>query len=374
VCDRPGALKAMQKTIVRQLDRLIDEQLRAAGRSADELDLVAVAGNTVMLHLLVGADPTGMARLPFRPAFLEARRLPASACGFKLACDLALLPCISPFVGADIAAGVLATGLHRSPAMELLLDIGTNGEIVLGNASVMFATATAAGPAFEGAQITHGCPGVPGALDHAGAGAEGFWYTTIDDAPLRGICGSGLLDLVAWLRRSGAMDETGYLDLPDAAEVFRPDPQSPIALDQRDIRQLQLAKGAIAAGIELLCRRAGIAIDEISRVHLAGGFGTFMRPDSALDIGLLPASLRGKIKAAGNTALKGALLAVSEAQAFDECARIASRIESVDLAGDPGFQTAFAECMLFPDALADDQEQALVPAPPIDRRDTHVDN
>jgi uncharacterized 2Fe-2S/4Fe-4S cluster protein (DUF4445 family) len=267
---------------------------------------------------------------------------------------LVLLPGISSFVGADIAAGVLSTGLHRAENMELLLDIGTNGEMVLGNARGMLATATAAGPAFEGAQITHGCPGVAGALDHAGAGAEGFWYTTINDAPLRGICGSGLLDLVAWLRRTGGMDETGYLDLPDGQAIFRPDPGLPIGLDQRDIRQLQLAKGAIAAGITVLCQRAGIAIEDIDRVHLAGGFGTFLRADSALDIGLLPPALRGKVKAVGNTSLKGALLVISRTDALDQCTQIAGSIQSVDLASDPEFQTVFAECMLFPEELPDD--------------------
>ena len=356
VRDDQGALSAMHKAIVRQLDRLIHEQLAAHGRKAAELGLVAVAGNTTMLHLLVGADPSGMACLPFRPVFLEARRLPIAECGFKLpaVCQLLLLPGISAFVGADLSAGILATGLYHAEGMELLLDIGTNGEIVLGNAQRMLATATAAGPAFEGAQISHGCPGVAGALDHAGAGAEGFWYTTINDAPLRGICGSGLLDLIAWLRRSGWMDETGYLALPDDQDVFRPDPQLTIGLDQRDIRQLQLAKGAIAAGITLLCQRAGIAVEDITRVHLAGGFGTFMRADAALDIGLLPAALRGKIRAVGNTSLKGALLALSRSAAIEVCNRIAGSIQSVDLAGDAGFQDAFAECMLFPEELADD--------------------
>ena len=376
VCDAADALGAMQKAIVRQLDRLIHEQLIALGRKADELGLVAVAGNTTMLHLLVGADPSGMACLPFRPVFLDSRCLPISKCGFKLpsACQLVLLPSISPFVGADIAAGVLATGLYRAEGMELLLDIGTNGEMVLGNAQGMFATATAAGPAFEGAQISHGCPGVAGALDHAGAGAEGFWYTTINDAPLRGICGSGLLDLIAWLRRSGWMDETGYLDLPDGQEVFRPDAQLPVGLDQRDIRQLQLAKGAIAAGITLLCQRAAIAIEDITRVHLAGGFGTLMRADSALDIGLLPPILRGKVRAVGNTSLKGALLVISRTEALDQCTRIAGSIQPVDLATDPSFQTIFAECMLFPDDLNDNPVRpAELPGVTSDRP-AHVEN
>jgi uncharacterized 2Fe-2S/4Fe-4S cluster protein (DUF4445 family) len=221
--------------------------------------------------------------------------------------------------------------------------------MVLGTGQRLLATATAAGPAFEGAQISHGCAGVKGALDHCGEGAEGFWFTTIGDAPLRGICGSGLLDLTAWLRQSGALDETGFLELPNDAEAFHPDPVLPVALDQRDIRQLQLAKGAIAAGITILCQRAGIDLCDITRVHLAGGFGAYLRPASALAIGLLPPALAGKVHAVGNTALKGALLAISQATAIDHCARIAQAVEWIDLASDPEFQMTFAECMLFPD-------------------------
>ena len=358
VRDDALALSALHMGIVCQLDRMIHQQLSAAGRQAGELDLVAVAGNTTMLHLLLGADPSGMASLPFSPVFLAARRLPIADCGFRLpeSCTLLLLPGVSSFVGADITAGVLATGIDRSEGIELLLDIGTNGEMVLANGQRMLATATAAGPAFEGAQISHGCAGVKGALDHCGDGAAsagqndgGFWYTTIGDAPLRGICGSGLLDLVAWLRRSGALDETGRLELPDEQPAFHPDPQLPVALDQRDIRQLQLAKGAIAAGIAILCQRAGVAVETISRVHLAGGFGAYLRPASALAIGLLPPALAGKVHAVGNTALKGALLAISREAAIDRCTHIADAVEWVDLASDAQFQMTFAECMLFPD-------------------------
>lgn len=351
--DDPAALVAQHKTIVRQLDRLIHEQIQQQGRKVEELGLVAVAGNTTMLHLLLGADPSGMASLPFRPVFLETRQLPISEVGFKLpaACQLLLLPSVSAFVGADITVGVLATEQHRARDIELLLDIGTNGEMVLGNTKALWTTATAAGPAFEGAQISHGCPGIAGALDHAGEGAEGFWYTTINDAPLRGICGSGLLDLTAWLRRQSLMDETGCLELPDDADAFYPDPKLPVRLDQRDIRQLQLAKGAISAGITVLCQRAGIVLADIARVHLAGGFGMYLRPDSALDIGLLPPVLRGKVKAVGNTALKGAMLAITQSEALGECQRLSKSIQFVDLATDPDFQMAFSDGMLFPEDL-----------------------
>lgn len=366
VRETPAALPAQRDAIVRQVDRLIHQQLKAALRSADELGLVAVAGNTTMLHLLVGADPSGMACMPFAPVFLDARRVPARACGFALpaACDLLVLPAVSSFVGADIVAGVLATGLDRAIGVELLLDIGTNGEMVLGNAQGLIATATAAGPAFEGAQIAHGCPGVAGALDHAGEGAEGFWYTTIADAPLRGICGSGLLDLIAWLRRSGAVDETGLLEMPGGEREFRPDPAFAVGIDQRDIRQLQLAKGAIAAGITILCERAGVAIDEIACVHLAGGFGTLLRADSAIAIGLLPQGLRGRVQSVGNTSLKGALLALSSDENLARCARIAGTVTPIDLSRVASFQATFADCMLFPEAFAS--------APPPEIRHTGI--
>ena len=355
VVDDSAALAAMHLTIIRQIEGLIREQLAEQGRSPDELDCIALAGNTVMLHLAAGEDPSGMARVPFHPVFLESRTMPAPGCGFGLSaeCSVILVPGISAFVGGDITAGVLSTGLDRAEVLELLLDIGTNGEMVLGNRQGMSATATAAGPAFEGAQIAHGCPGLPGALDHAGHNGDGFWYTTINDAPLIGICGSGLLDLAAALRHSGRLDETGFLELPEDAEEFFPDPDSPVSLSQVDIRQLQLAKGAIAAGVQILCLRAGITPDQISRVHLAGGFGTFMSPQAALTIGLLPVGLRGKIVPAGNTSLKGALEVISRTGALERASAIAQAVKTVDLSTDPEFQMAFGEAMLFPEEAGD---------------------
>ena len=353
--DDKANLRAMHQAIVRQIEHMIREQLAAVHNKVEDLDLIALTGNTTMLHLLVGADPSGMACLPFTPVFLEAREMTAPDAGFKLpaTCRIVLPAGISAFVGADITAGVLATCLHEAESTELLLDIGTNGEMVLGNRHGMIATATAAGPAFEGAQITHGCPGVPGALDHAGIGPEGFWYTTINDKELHGICGSGLIDLIAALRQNGALDETGYLELPDGADDFHPVSGNAVCLSQADIRQLQLAKGAIAAGVQVLCLRAGIEATDISRVHLAGGFGTFLNPESALLIGLLPVGLRGRVVAAGNTALKGALNIISRLDALETATAIPHKVETVDLSADPEFQMAFAEAMLFPEEAGD---------------------
>ncbi len=357
VVDNRTALESMRGAIVRQIEGLVRDQVEQAGRSADELDTIVIAGNTVMIHLFTGADPTGMACVPFRPVFLETKAWKAPDLGFSLpaTCTITVLPGISAFVGADITAGVLATELYRAEKTELLLDIGTNGEMVLGNRHGMVSTATAAGPAFEGAQITHGCPGIPGALDHAGYNDKGFWYTTINDLPLTGICGSGLLDLAAALRRGGQLDETGFLELAEGDEFF-PDPALPVSLSQGDIRQLQLAKGAIAAGVEVLCLKAGVTTETIDRVHLAGGFGTFMSPGSALAIGLLPQGLRGKVVPAGNTALKGALEVITKEGALKQAVWISGQAQAVDLSTEAAFQMAFAEAMLFPEDAGDDAD------------------
>ncbi len=350
VIDDHAALQSMHKAVVGQIERLIEAEILAAGRSCEEVESITVAGNTIMMHLFTGEDPSGMARVPFAPVFLEQRTYRAAECGFSLfsASSVVVLPGISAFVGSDISAGILATGLYRAEKFELLLDIGTNGEIVLGNRDRMISTATAAGPAFEGAHITHGCPGLPGALDHAGFNQEGFWFTTIGNQAIKGICGSGLLDLAAGLLGTGKLDPGGFLELDDEADSFFVDTERTVCLTQDDIRQLQLAKGAMAAGVEVLCINAGITPADISRVHLAGGFGSFMNPDSALAIGLLPEGLRGKIIPVGNTSLQGAILTVTSAALTQKLVQIAQNVQTVDLSVDPAFQNAFIEAMMFP--------------------------
>jgi len=350
VIDDRSALKSMQQAVVVQIERLIKDQVTAAGRKESEVGSITVAGNTVMMHLFTGEDPTGMSRVPFEPVFLELRNYRAGDCGFTFLSDarVVVLPGISAFVGSDISAGILATGLDRSEKFELLLDIGTNGEIVLGNRDGMLSTATAAGPAFEGAHISHGCPGLPGALDHAGFNQDGFWFTTIGNEKLKGICGSGLLDLAAALLEDGKLDPAGFLEMPDDSGEFYVDGERTVCLTQDDIRQLQLAKGAMAAGVEVLCVNAGITTADISRVHLAGGFGAFMNPDSALAIGLLPAGLRGKIVPVGNTSLQGAIETIVSADALEKLVHIARKARTIDLSVDPAFQNAFIEAMMFP--------------------------
>lgn len=340
---------AMQRLVHAQVREMLDGLCRQAGGRRPVR--IHICGNTTMLHLWEGASVAGLSRMPFQPEFLESRETTLDLNGGESA-PCRLLPMISAFVGADIAAGILACGLDgTSGRPELLVDIGTNGEIVLAAEGILLATATAAGPAFEGATISCGIPAVDGAVDHVALKDDRFSFTVLGDLPPAGICGSGLLDLLACLRRAGLMDKNGGLkiaaDTADIQEFLLPsDP--PLRLTQADVRQLQLAKGAIAAGIRVLCRRAGVPLTDIGRLHLAGAFGSSLSPESALAIGLIPGELAGRIEAAGNTALAGALMTARDPTALERCARTASKVRVLNLSREAAFQDVFMEAMSFP--------------------------
>lgn len=346
----PAVLEELRRSAIAQIGDMMRELCEAAGLLPGDVESVTVAGNTVMLHILLGCDPAGLGALPFTPVFLESRSVDAALAGLPAApgVPLTTMPGISAFVGGDISAGILAEKLHEAGRPTLLLDIGTNGEIVLAAGGRLYSTATAAGPAFEGANIECGSPSVPGAIDHAGWENGTCWHSTIGDTAPTGICGSGLLDIAAALLASGRIDDTGYMEegrcvIDEGAGLF---------VSQADIRQIQLAKGAMAAGIEILRRTAGIGMADIREVRLAGGFGSYLDPRSALAIGLLPPELAGRIVAAGNTSLRGVTEAASSPEAMSTCARAAREATAVDLAAHPDFQEIFMDCMMFPSAGA----------------------
>jgi uncharacterized 2Fe-2S/4Fe-4S cluster protein (DUF4445 family) len=344
-----GNLAAMQHLVRTQVGFLLGELRRKT--SGAQPDPIHICGNTTMLHLWEGESVTSLGSMPFRPVFLESRATTVRS-GSALFPHCRILPAISAFVGADITAGIIACGLHNvSGSPELLVDLGTNSEIVLAAGGQLLATATAAGPAFEGATISCGVPAVHGAVDHVSWQEGRFTFTTLGDLPPVGICGSGLLDLLACLRTARLLDANGGLKM-EVEEKELPAfllPSNPVLrLTQADIRQLQLAKGAIAAGIRVLCRRAGIAVADVSRVHLAGGFGSHISSESALLVGLIPSELAGRIEARGNTALAGTLMSARDPGVIDLCNRIASEVRVLDLSRESGFQDAFMEAMLFP--------------------------
>ncbi|MBN2085275.1 MAG: DUF4445 domain-containing protein [Anaerolineales bacterium] len=345
----PETLAAMRNLVRGQVAGML-EGLRA-GLGGARPAQVHICGNTTMMHLWEGASLEGLARMPFRPAFLGSRETELAADGGEnYRCRL--LPGISAFVGADITAGILARHLLADTGKpELLVDIGTNGEIVLAADRGLTATATAAGPAFEGAAISCGIPAVNGAVDGVTWKEGKFAFTTLGNFPPAGFCGSGLLDLLACLRQAGILDENGGLTIEpeaDGIRAFQLPLDPPLKFTQSDVRQLQLAKGAIAAGIRILCRRAGVALADIGRVHLAGSFGSSMSSESAITVGLIPPELAGRIEVAGNSALAGALLTACDPDALEQCARIADGTRVIDLSREEGFQDAFVEAMLFP--------------------------
>lgn len=301
----------------------------ALGEMAGNACAWTVVGNPAMMQLLCGLPVDGLGRAPFTPAYRAAIEQNSAYVG----------PLISGFVGADAVSAALFAGLDRGNTTRLLLDVGTNGEMLLAHQGNIGACAAAAGPAFEGAHITCGMGGALGAIRRAKRLPDGNWQiATVGDGAPRGLCGSGLIDAMAELVSAEIIDETGRLE---ADAYLTPD----VYLTQQDVREVQLAKGAIAAGIELLMQEMGVA--EIDECYLAGGFGSAIDPQSALAIGLLPEQLRGKIVPIGNAAGMGAVEMLLSQSARDRAQAIAAHAHYIELSELAGFQDAFVEHMLF---------------------------
>jgi uncharacterized 2Fe-2S/4Fe-4S cluster protein (DUF4445 family) len=317
----------------------IGEMVTEIAGSAALVDVVVV-GNTVMHHLFCGLDVEPLSHVPFQSGARHGVTFLGGAFDWlPEGARLRFLPCLGGFVGSDVLAGILATGLHESAAPVCLIDLGTNGEIVVGNRERMLCASTAAGPAFEGGRISMGMRAATGAISQVRRGPEGLLCHVLGDVPPRGICGSGLVDAVAAGLELGVIAPNGRLANGPWTV------QAPVALTQEDVRQLQLAKAAIAAGTRVLLGRLGWTPGDISQVHLAGAFGNNLSPGSACRIGLLPFG-EEVISPAGNTALLGAKLALFDDG--DDYAALGARVEHVSLAQDPAFQEAFVEELGFP--------------------------
>lgn len=322
-----------------ELGRMVGELLR--GRAAPRL--VTIAGNTVMHHLVAGLDVAPLAAPPYRPRATGPVALAAGDLGWTACagCPVVVLPCLGGFVGGDILAGLLATGMDRDPRPAALIDLGTNGEVAVSDGRRIVCASTAAGPAFEGASISCGMRAATGAISTATVAGDALAVGVLGGGAARGVCGSGLIDACAGARRLGWLAGTG--------RILRPDRRIPLAdgvvLSQDDVRQLQLAKGAVAAGFALLLRRLGLRADDLARVHLAGAFGNAVDRASAHAIGLL-ALPPERVTPAGNAALLGARIALShDDHAYAE---LRARCRHVALKDEPGFEDAYLDGMAFP--------------------------
>lgn len=334
-------------------------------------DVVAVTcvGNATMTHAAVGADVTPLGEAPDKGSFVVEQDMPAAAFGWPVHPDarVRFAPLIGSHVGGDTVAGILACDIDRLAGWRLLIDLGTNAEVVLGCRDRIVATSTAAGPAFDGANITFGMRAVAGAIDAVRVGADGHLVTsTIGGQPAVGLCGSGLVDAVAQLLRAGVVATSGYLRsarecealgvprlLQDRIGLLPPDDRAvqlarEVMLSARDVRQLQLAKGSIAAGIALLMGRLDLEIGDLDEILVAGTFGTFLSKASLLAIGLVPPIDARRVRFVGNAAGAGARLILADARSRRRAIEIAQRTEFVELAGDPAYEAAFCAGIPFP--------------------------
>lgn len=359
-------------TAVREaLTELTGKALAMASAAPENVFVVTVVGNTCMHHLFTGISPASLAYAPYTPAISEPMCMDASECGFKIApkAKLILLPNIAGFVGADTVGASLAAEMDRKNELTLLIDIGTNGEMVLGTKDKLVACSTAAGPAFEGALISCGMRGAEGAIDHIRLADGKPDYTVIGGGAPQGICGSGLIDLLSELIRVGIVESGGRIVAPDEldgteAECYKDsiivvegqrafliykDQNKEVYFTQKDVREVQLAKGAMAAGIEMMSDFLGVSSEDIKSVMIAGAFGSYMSPKSACGIALIPPVLESKVVAIGNAAGQGAKLALLSRKEFERATVMAREINYLELAADPKFQDVFVDMLEFPE-------------------------
>ncbi len=367
-------LVRLQESVLEAVQAMLQQLAATAGIPVEQVYEVSFAGNTTMQHLLAALETRYLGEVPFVPSVRSSLWVPARELGLRIHPQgrAYILPVIGGFVGGDTVAGMLATDIVRRPGATILVDVGTNGEIVLATNDQILAAATAAGPAFEGARITHGMRACAGAIERVTFENQ-LHIETINHAKPVGLCGSALIDLAAVLLDHGVISPEGRFrtrdQLPDHApdDIRRrtsDDPENmafelasatesgtgrPIVLNQADVRQLQLASGAIRAGIELLTRRAGIEPGDVQELIIAGGFGNYIRRAKAQRIGLIPPSIPSeRIRYSGNTSLAGAQLTLLSRQKRAEAEQLAARTQHIDLSTDPAFQWTFADAMIFP--------------------------
>lgn len=364
-----GGLQALQHRVLSDLHAMVEEALQEAGVAARHIGQIALVGNPTMTHLLLGVDPLSIALSPYIPVWTRSLRLPADRLGFHLAsgCKALIGPAASAYLGSDVLAGVVACGMDLDEEVSLLIDVGTNGEMVLGNKDRMVGASTAAGPAFEGAQISCGIWAAPGAIDRVSFDGAVRIHALQDKPPI-GICGTGLVDVTAELLRAGAVTPAGKMRGPSeidglptsvaarirsiqgqAAFYLAGSEKAPLCLTARDIRQVQLAKGAIQAGVAILAEEMGVAVEAIDRIYLAGSFGQKLCVPNLQRLGLLQRCDPARIQAVGNSALAGAQLMLLSREYNRRLEQLHHTIRYVELSSHPVFTEAFTEAMLFPE-------------------------
>ncbi len=353
----PEGLERLHQLIISAINQLLLELVKGEETGLQEIIQLNLVGNSCMAYILMNINPEGLGRVPFEPVFKQMLEFDPIELGISLhpQARAFLFPGIGGFIGADISAGVLACRL--SPGRkELFIDIGTNCEMVLSGYGKMVGCSTAAGPAFEGATIDCGMLAKPGAITDIALKTETIVLTTIHEESPAGICGTGLIRIMVEFLKKGIIDASGSfikqvhhpLYDRDAQRFYMVrDSSRSIYISQQDIRQFQLAKGAIRCGIELMLKRLGLSAGQLETIYLAGAFGTYLDPEDAIYLGLLPAVAARKIRTVGNTAGTGAVLGLISQTALNDLRNRVQDIEHIELADDPEFTEKFMEALRF---------------------------
>lgn len=356
--NRDSGSDTLQSALVKgSVDPLIQTLLQKAGLAQESITEAIASGNTVMLHTLLGESLAGFTAYPFHPVFLEERHLSTTAIGLGTDFPLVLTPSLGPFVGGDILAGALAAGISEGPENALLIDFGTNGEILLRAGDRFLATATAAGPAFEGGRLMHGAPAAPGVIGGLQINGDQWITETIGDRPpekATGISGAAYIDFMAEARSNGFLNPMGRLDREHALVESREiegESEWLVALTgnlfitESDIAEIIQAKAAILGGTLALMEEADIAAEEIEAIYVAGGFGYHLDPAHAVNIGLLPNVPTGKIQVIGNASLAGASLLL-QGNLAQECERLCEKCEVIELNQLESFEDHYIDAMI----------------------------
>lgn len=362
--ENPRGLDILNRSIIEQINDIIGLLCQRNSIEKDNIYDTAIVGNTTMIHLLLKLTCKYMAMSPYIAMVTEGLEFKAREIGIDTGGMVSLIPGISSYVGSDITAGIMSSGLLKSERYSLLLDLGTNGEMALGNKNEIITCSTAAGPAFEGANIKCGMGGVIGAISKIDLSKNKI-YETIGNAEPLGICGSGVMDMVAQLLSHGIVDETGKMLEKDEIEdekyrdrIVREGKmlqfivadnsrnQENIIFTQKDIREVQLAKAAVCAGMKILLKEKNIGFDEIEKVYIGGGFGNYMNIKSSVQIGMIPKELGGKIKSIGNCAGSGAKMYLLSKNVRDKTKSVVDKAVYIELSKRPDFQDYFVDAMM----------------------------
>lgn len=359
-------LEKLHHALIDSMNQMVQELIQENKIDLNDVNCIVCAGNTTMIHLLLRVDPAYIRREPYVPTANFVPTIRAQEAGIKVNPRglLSCVPGVSSYVGGDTTAGVLSSGLHQCEDLSILIDIGTNGEIVLGNRDFLVACAASAGPAFEGSGVTCGMRASRGAIQKVKIDPRSLkvHYSTIGEAKPRGLCGSGYIDILAELLGAGLIDKSGKFTAKESGRIRETtsgrefvivssnesDSNSDIVISESDIENLKRAKGAIYSATAALMKHMDLGLQEVKKIFIAGGFGTYLDIDNAIKIGLLPDLERSKILFIGNSSLAGARQMLLSYEAMKLADEIARKITYFELSVDPGYMDEYMAALFFP--------------------------